>query len=413
MAISRRLFLSGSAAALVAPRFAAAPSATQRHSASKVAPGRAGPRSSPGYDPAIDVHVSAIQHNVAEVARVCAGRPILAVVKNNGYGLGLTNVGPILDSLDEVSGLAVVKPDQAIALRDAGVRKPILLMGLFSEQDGEELVARDIQLAPYTDGVYQVLGRIAAKLNREVPVHLYLDTGMNRVGVPFRRALPWIEAVSNEAGIRVEGTFMGFTEEDFDAEQLRRLLEVASSARRRGFDLGRLHAASSHALFFRPSAYLDMVRPGLVLYGAYPSGGMDTGLADLQPAFRLSARVVRVERLEVGDGVSYGRNYIADRPTWVATLPIGHADGYPRNAVKGCEVLIGDGLYRVIGAVSASHTIVELGDQKRVEIGDVATLIGPEDPAVYPNTVADRTGISVYDVLMHLSARIPKHIVGL
>jgi alanine racemase len=306
-----------------------------------------------------------------------------------------------------------VKPDQAIALRDAGVRKPVLLMGFFSEQDGEELVARDIQLAPYTEGVHRVLGRLAAKYNREIPVHLYLDTGMNRVGVPFRRALQWIETIANQAGVRIEGTFMGFTEEDFDSEQLRRLLEVASAARRRGLDLGRLHAASSHGVFFRPNAFLDMVRPGLVLYGAYPSGGLATNLANLRPAFRLHARVVRVERLETGDSVSYGRNYIASRPTWVATLPIGHADGYPRNAVNGCEVLINDRLYRVIGAVSASHTIVDLGDDRRAAIGDVAILIGPENPAVYPNTVAERAGISVYDVLMHLSARLPKQIVGL
>jgi alanine racemase len=367
-----------------------------------------------GFDPAIEVDAAAIRHNVAEIARTCSGRPILAVVKNNGYGLGLTTVGPILDGLDEVSGLAVVKPDQAIALRDAGVRKPVLLMGLFSEADGKEMVARDVQLAPYTDGVHRVLARLAAAQNREIPVHLYLDTGMNRIGVPFRRAIPWIESVAGESGIRIEGTMMGFTEDDdFDQVQLRRFLEVANTARGRGVDLGRLHAASSHGVFFRPDAFLDMVRPGLVLYGAYPAGAMAMNRANLRPALRLRARVVRVERLETGDGVSYGRNYVAERPTWVATLPVGHADGYPRNAVHGCEVLIGGRLFKVIGAVSASHTIVELGGEKRAEIGDEATLIGPEDPAVYPNTIAERAGISVYDVLMHLSARLPKHIVGL
>jgi len=397
--------LSGSAAALGASACVSADPSDGRSDQNR-------PERLPTYDPIIDVDASAIRHNVAEVSRVCAGRPILAVVKNNAYGLGLTTVGPILDSLDEVAGLAVVKADQAIGLRDAGVRKPVLLMGLFSEQDGEELVTRNIHLAPFADGVHRVLGRLAGKLNKPIPVHLYLDTGMNRVGVPFRRAVPWIEAVASEAGVQIEGTFMGFTEEDFDAEQLRRFLEVANAARQRGIDVGRLHAASSHGVFYRPDAFLDMVRPGLVLYGAYPSGAMATNLADLTPAFRLHARVVRVERLETGDSVSYGRNYVAERPTWVATLPIGHADGYPRNAVNGCEVLIGDRLFRVIGAVSASHTIVELGEDKMAEVGDEATLIGAADEAVYPNTVATRAGISVYDVLMHLSARLPKQIVG-
>lgn len=370
-------------------------------------PGRA------GFDPTLEIYPEAVRHNVAETARICAGRPILAVVKNNGYGLGVSNVGRILDGIDAVVGLAVVKPDQAIALRDSGVRKPVLLIGLFSEADGAELVERNIRLAPYTDGVHRVLARYAASRNREVPVHIYLDTGMNRVGVPFRRAMPWIESLANEAGIRIEGTFMCFTEDDdFDAEQLRRFLDVAGPARRRGLDLGHLHAASSHGVFFRRNSLLDMVRPGLLLYGAYPAGAMSTGLADLRPAFRLRARVVRVERLEAGDGVSYGRAYIADRPTWVATLPVGHADGYPRNAVNGCEILIKDRLFKVIGAVSASHTVVELGGEKLVEIGDEAMLIGPDSPAIHPNTIAERAGVSVYDVLMHLSARLPKQIVG-
>ena len=106
--------------------------------------------------------------------------------------------------------------------------------------------------------------------------------------------------------------------------------------------------------------------------------------------------------------MSYGRKYIAEKPTWIATFPVGHADGYPRRAVNGCEVLIGERLYPVIGAVSASHTIVELGGEKTVRIGDAATFIGPDEPALHPNTVAERAGISVYDVLMHLGAALPK-----
>jgi alanine racemase len=122
--------------------------------------------------------------------------------------------------------------------------------------------------------------------------------------------------------------------------------------------------------------------------------------------------VVRVEHLRTGDSVSYGRNYIAARPTWTATLPIGHADGYPRNAVKGCVVKLRDRLFPVIGAVSASHTIVEIGDEKVVDVGDVGTLVGPDREEILPNTVAERAGISVYDVLMHLGARLPVRMTG-
>jgi alanine racemase len=131
----------------------------------------------------------------------------------------------------------------------------------------------------------------------------------------------------------------------------------------------------------------------------------------LTPAFKLQARVARVELLRAGDSVSYGRNWVAERPTWTATLPVGHADGYPRRAVEGCEVLIGRRLYPVVGAVSASHTIVVLGDQPIVSVGDVATLVGPDDPAIHPNEVARRTGSSVYDVLMHLGQNLPRVVV--
>ena len=131
----------------------------------------------------------------------------------------------------------------------------------------------------------------------------------------------------------------------------------------------------------------------------------------MKVAFRLNARVVRVEKLQKGDSVSYGRNYIAENSVWVATIPIGHSDGYLRKAVDGAKVLIKGKLYAAIGAVSASHTILEIGEQKDVEVGDLATLVGPDHPEIHPSRISTITGVSVYDILMHMSARIPKVVV--
>ncbi len=409
MRVSRRQFVVGSAAAMGLARPSPKPCNGQAptprsEAASQVA------HASGRSDPWIEVEAAAIRHNVGEIHRACR-RPILAVVKNNAYGLGLTTVAPILDTMQEIVGLAVVKTHQALALRDAGVSKPVLLMGLFDAQDAEELVTRGIELAPYHEGVDRTLADLAARLDRSIRVHPYIDTGMGRLGMSFRRAADWIATLAATEGVEIRSTFAAFTEDDdFDPEQLSRFLRLAADARQRGVDPGRLHMASSHGLFFRRESYLDWVRPGLVLYGAYPADAQETGQVTLRPAFRLRARVVRVERLEPGDGVSYGRNYVAARPTWTATLPVGHADGYPRRAVDGCEVLIGDRLYPVIGAVSASHTIVEVGDDKTVEVGDIATLIGPDRTEIHPNSVAMRCGISVYDVLMHLSATLPSQV---
>ncbi len=400
MSLSRRHFVAASTAALVGP-------GVLKHKAPRSIDSLRVERKQ--FDPWIEVDRVALQHNARALAARVDNRPIMAVVKNNAYGLGLNTAGPILDRCSEITGLAVVKVDQALALRAAGVTKPILLMGHFDEEIGVELTQHDISLAPFTEEAVRTLPMIARRSDRDISLHLYLDTGMSRLGMDYEKAVPWIAQLSELQHVQIKGTFSGLTEEeDFDAEQLRRLLGVAMAAREAGLDLGALHLASSHAVFYRPDCFLDLVRPGLSLYGAHPVEGQAAGRDELRPAFRLRARVVRVERLEPGDSVSYGRNYVADRPVWIATLPVGHADGYPRKAVNGCEVLVGDRTYPVIGAVSASHTILELGAEETVRVGDVATLLGPDVDAVHPNTVAARAEISVYDVLMHLSSGLPK-----
>jgi alanine racemase len=337
----------------------------------------------------------------------------MAVVKNNAYGLGLDTAGPILESFPEISGFAVVKAEAAIALREAGIRKPVLLMAMFSESDGPELVSRDIQLSFYTDDVARRVAPLARRFGRAVTGHVYLDTGMGRMGMPYHRALPWITDLAARDEVKIEGTFMAFTEErEFDLVQLERFTAFIAEAQRRGVNPGLLHAASSNGVFHLPEAHLDLVRPGIALYGAYPSEfEIERQKAELRPAFALKARVVRIERLREGDSVSYGRNYVADSPTWIATLPVGHVDGYPRRAVEGGHVLIGGRLYPVIGAVSASHSIVEIGAEQSVRLGDRATFVGSDHPALQPNTLAESMGGSVYDVLMHLNPTLPKVVV--
>lgn len=366
------------------------------------------------FAPWVEVDPGALRHNVDQVARLTGGSPVLAVVKNDAYGLGLVETARTLEGWSEIAGFAVVSVDEALALRQGGIRKPVLLMGMASADEAAELLAREVSLSLYTDGAGARLDDLRRRglsgPERPVRAHLYLDTGIGRMGMPYHRALPWLEELAGRADLAVEGSFMTFTEEpEFDPEQLERFRRLVERARSRDLPLGTLHAASSNAVFHLPAAHLGMVRPGIALYGAYPSRpDEERAKARLKPAVRLRARVVRVERLRPGDGVSYGRHYIADRPTWVATLPVGHADGYPREAVDGARVLIGDALYPVIGAVSASHAVVEIGDERRVEVGDVATLVGPDHPAIEPNAVAETTGVSVYDVLMHLNPDLPR-----
>lgn len=397
MTLSRREFVTATAAASLA-----APARPTRQQT--VA------RTADRFDPWVEVDPTVLRRNVATISRLTSNTSILAVIKNNAYGLGLTTVARVLEGVPAIAGFAVVKTEAAIALHEAGITKPVLLMGMATPADTLELARRGIHLSLYTDDAARRIDRAAAELGRAVTAHLYLDTGLGRMGMPYHRALPWIRDLAGRDTLHLAGTFMAFTEEaDFDQVQLRRFLQLRDATRAAGVSLGALHAASSNGVYHLPEAHLDLVRPGMAMYGGYPSRpDEERAIARLESAVRLRARVVRVERLRAGDAVSYGRNYVAERPVWTATIPAGHTDGVPREAVRGLEVLIGETLYPVIGAVSASHCIVELGDSTSVKVGDVATLLGPDRPELEPNAIAQTAGISVYDVLMHLNPSLPR-----
>jgi len=366
----------------------------------------------PGFDPWIEVEEASLAANAAAVRRLAGGRPVHAVIKNHGYGHGVVEAGRILARQEGIVGLAVVKVDEALALRRAGVEAPVLHMGYAPDEAARALVDAGVHLSAFQPDDPDRLAGLARSAGRRVGVHVYLDTGMSRMGIPVEDALPWLERLAAAPGVEIRGAYAAFVEEDeVDPVQIRRLRAFGEDARTAGLDTGPLHAASTHGLFHRmPDAAFDRVRPGLALYGAYPWGA-DRSLADLTPALRLRARVVRTERLEAGEGVTYGYEYVAEVPTWIATIPVGHADGYARRAVEGCRVLVGGEPYPVIGAVSASHTIVEVGPEERVRVGDDAVLVGPDHPVVHPNAVSEAAGISVYDVLMHLSPGLPRRVV--
>jgi alanine racemase len=399
MAVSRRTMLS------------VTPALASLGWASGAAPAAAETSSGSGFDPWVEVNADNLRHNVRQVASRVSPRPILAVIKNNGYGGGVVEVARLLEAQKEVAGLAVIKLQEAMALRDAGVRKPILLMGPFDDEGLEAAVFAGITPMVYTPlGVS--LDRIAAKRQSPTPVHVCVDTGIGRVGVPHTDAMPLLKDLAARPSVRIEGTMMTFTEDpEFDREQLRRFRELCGSLAAEGVPLGRQHAASSFALFQNADSFLDMVRPGMALYGIYPEHEFrGAGTLDLRPALSLKARVIYVKQLRKGSSAGYNRAYVAGRDVWVATLPVGHADGLPRAAANTARVRIGDSLYPLIASVSASHSIVEIGAERRVEVGDTATIFDWREGS-RPEDLSAACGASVYDLAMHLGALLPRRIV--
>lgn len=395
--MNRRSFIQWSAAA-------AAPWAVSRASA------QGSSARDSGFDPWIEIEPRHLVRNVAEVARA-TGRPILAVIKNNGYGFGVVQVARALASVPQIRGLAVIKLQEAVNIRDAGITTPLLLMGPFEERDLADLHARDIMPMVYTP-MGDALARTAARGQRPLKIHVCVDTGLGRVGVPYRDAPAFIRELADKSGVTIDGVMMTFTEDEaFDREQLRRFDTLTADLRKGGASIGVCHAASSYTFFQHRDIVLDMVRPGMAIFGVYPEPAFrQSNHMTLTPAGAFRTRVAYLKKIAAGESAGYNRAYIAKRDTWVATLPVGHADGWPRTTAKGAKVRINGALYPVIASVSASHTIVEIGDEAAVKIGDVATLWDWQDGS-RPEDVAASCGASVYDLLMHLGGHLPRRVL--
>ncbi len=397
MKLPRRSFVAGMAAPVLADV-----------TTSKVNPSY--PRSvGDRIDPWLELYPKAFQHNLQFIRRR-TGRPVIAVVKCNGYGLDHRVVGPILDPLPEVAALAVVTEEEAITLRDSGVRKPILLMDDFIESAAGELAARNITFAAFTADAGKRLTALAGRAGHPLNVQIYLDTGFHRMGMDWRQAEPWIVALAEDPAIRITGTFTELCEDfSFDKEQIARFGALTTKLTGRGVKLGPLHAIASKGIAKHPEAVFDMVRPGNMIYGIMPD---DTEPAefDIQVTYTLKARIIRIVRLEAGESAGYGRAFLTSKPTEVAVVKCGRTDGYIyRTGGKGTHVLIRSKLYPVVGRVSASHCLADLGLGHGAGVRDVVTLLGPE-PGVRPYEIADTLGIGRYESFS-LSARLPRYIV--
>ena len=365
------------------------------------------------FDPWIEIRPDHVRHNVREVSRLVEGRPILAVIKNNAYGMGLLNMARILESEAAVIGMAVVKLSEALELRDAGIAKPVLLMGPFDDAGLEAAVMRDVTPMVYTE-VGDALDRLAARRQAAVPVQVCVDTGMGRVGISHRRAAGLIADLAGRDGVDLTG-------HDDHAQRGPRVREAAAPAVPGGRRITRRNAGSPWAggTRRRATACSTTRRPTSMRSGpawrssasTRPRGSARLDLLDLRPSMSLKARVALVKKLEPGDTAGYEAAYRADRDVWIATVPAGHVDGVPRVAANGGWVKIRETRYPIIASVSASHTIVEVGPEKTVEAGDVATYFDWREGS-RPEDASAASGASVYDLVMHLNPTLPRRLVA-
>jgi len=362
-------------------------------------------------DPRVEVSLSRLRWNLSQI-RNRVRVPVMAVVKANAYGHGLVGTSKALEEAG-VHSLMVGKLQEAVALREAGIRCPILNFGPFDRRDGGEIIRRKISQSVFTEEV-AYLEEIAARLGETGSVHIDIDTGMGRTGAAPGQALPLIEKTASLSHLKIDGVCTTLTEDpDFDKEQLRLFLQVCAAAEAKGISLGLKHAASSAAIFTSSEFALDMIRPGITLYGYYPNARTrKEDSLGLKPALKLTAKVSFVKGLAAGEPFSYLRAFKADKDMRVASVGIGYSDGYPFLFGGKVQVLIRKKRFPVLGAVTSNHTMVGLGNDREVQVGDEVTLIDPDRSwSLAADDLAEASGVADYKILIGLNPLLPRTYV--
>ncbi len=361
-------------------------------------------------DPWIEVNLNNISWNIKKI-RELVKVPVMAVIKANAYGHGLVEIARFLER-EGVEWLMVGKVEEAFKLRRSGIRCPILNFGPFSKEDCEIILTENFSQSVYTDDVFY-LNEEALKLKKRGEIHIHIDTGLGRTGIPYRQALPFIENISKCKGLIIEGISTDLSEDtEFDREQLRRFMEICTVLRKNGISTGLKHAASSDGILNLKESHLDMVRPGITIYGYYPSPKTQKeDKLSLKPALSLKAKVLYVKELLPGDSLSYHRTFIAQKRELVATIGAGYSDGYPPQLVGKANVLIKNKRFPVIATVTANHIMVNLENERNIKIGDEVILINNKKGEVGADELSELGGLSVYKILIGLNPLIPRKYI--
>jgi len=357
-----------------------------------------------------EIDLGAVQRNLGRVRQAIGPAVgVFGVVKADAYGHGAVPVARALEPLCEA--LAVSLVEEGLELRAAGIRSPILVLGAYYNRHQDEVVSERLTPVVYDREQLERFAAAGKRLGRRVDVHLKVDTGMSRLGVTPAELGATLARVAELPQLRLVGLCTHFASADVEEtaatdSALGRFRTALDQARGQGFAALTRHAANSAAAVRFPEARFDAVRPGLALYGAMPSPVVR--LAGLEGALALRTRIMAIREIPAGTTVSYGGTWRAARPTRVATLPIGYADGYPRH-VQAAEVLVMGRRVPIIGAVCMDMLMIDATDLPEVALDGPVTLIGRDGgEEITVDDMARWAGTISYEILCGISKRVPR-----
>jgi len=363
------------------------------------------------------IDLDAILHNLEQMqAHIDADTKIMAVIKADAYGHGSVPIAWEMEELSYVHGYGVASVEEAMQLRNANIRKPILVLGYTFPYSYETLINQEITPAVFRRDVLQQLNEIAGRMNVKAPIHIKVDTGMTRIGIrPDEEGEAFVKEALACENLIVEGIFTHFSKADesdktFANGQLTKFRAFVEKCERdNAFKFKYVHCSNSAGILDMPDANLDLVRAGIILYGMWPSSEVNKDVLKLEPVLSLKSHIVYVKDVEAGVPVSYNGTYITESTTRIATIPVGYADGYPRNLSNTGTVIICGKRAPIIGRVCMDQFMVDVTHIPECKEGDEVTLIGRDgDECITIEELGDISGRFNYEFACEIGKRTPR-----
>ena len=358
-----------------------------------------------------EIDLDAIKYNCRRIQDIVGkDTEIMAVVKANAYGHGIVEVSRVLNKI-KIKYLGVATLDEALVLRKARVRLPILILGSILPEEAEIAVKNNVTITLCNKELLKALGDLAKK-KIESKVHIKVDTGMGRIGVWHEDAIEFVKDVKKNKNIKIEGIYTHFSiaarDKFFTQYQIDSFEKILSDLKSLKIEIPLRHAANSIACVDWKKSRLNMIRPGIIIYGIYPKRNFPR-LLKLKPAFSLKTKIAFMKNTPPGRSISYGRTYITQVQTKIATLPIGYADGYGRILSNKAEVLVGGHRAPVVGKVTMDQTMVDVGHLKNAKVGDEVVLIGKQKKEeIRIERLARLAGTIPYEIVTGVTNRVPR-----
>ncbi|MCR5791072.1 MAG: alanine racemase [Lachnospiraceae bacterium] len=363
-----------------------------------------------------EISLSAFHHNIAEIQKKC--RPetkLLAVIKTNAYGHGAERLAKELEPLSFTFGYAVATAEEALALREAGLKKPILILGYTFPEDHEALIRAEVRPAVFTLAAAEELNKTAEKLARKANIHLKVDTGMGRIGLSCdEEGLSIARSIAALSHISIEGIFTHFsradeTDQAFAYLQFQRFTDFCDKLLKEGISIPIRHCANSAAIATMPDTSLSLSRAGIILYGLYPSDAVGEEKISLEPLMSLKSSIVYIKELLPGAPISYGGTFVTTKKTRVATIPVGYGDGYPRMLSGKGEVLIRGKRAPILGRVCMDQFMADVTDIPEASLYDEVVLMGRQgNERITAEELGALSGRFNYELVCDISGRVPR-----